>query len=206
MKPSELIKVCPIEVGDDYLPYVTSPFGNRIYKGKHRFHHGVDMVVDHKGKHLTGRVVTCFEKAVIVFSGHYGSAGNSIILLDMSSSTGLFNKLCVSKTIYEASKTIFGVPNSIYEASKTIFGVPNSIYEASKTIFGVPNSIYEASKTIFGVPNSIYEASKNIFGVSNSICEASKNIFGVSNSILKNYLHSYLNGLLVDYFLNFSTS
>ncbi|GMT49422.1 MAG: hypothetical protein IEMM0008_0961 [bacterium] len=26
---------------------------------------------------------------------------------------GLFNKLCVSKTIYEASKTIFGVPNSI---------------------------------------------------------------------------------------------
>ncbi len=89
MKPSELIKACPIEVKDDYLPYVTSPFGNRIYKGKHRFHHGVDMVVDHKGKHLTGRVVNCFEKAVIVFSGHYGNAGNSIILLDMSSSTRL---------------------------------------------------------------------------------------------------------------------
>ena len=104
MKSSEIIQFYPLEVKDNYLPKVTSDYGTRVLHGREEFHHGVDMVISHNDKSLTGPVCSCFDKAVIVFSGPYGTAGNTVILMDLENSTKLRRVLacyCHLEHIYD---------------------------------------------------------------------------------------------------------
>ncbi len=104
MKLEEIIRACPLTTQDGYEPYITSNYGTRIYNGKEDFHHGIDMVIKYQNKMMTSPVQCCFERATIVFAGAYGNAGNSIILMDQSTSTRLQRIVacyCHLETIYD---------------------------------------------------------------------------------------------------------
>ncbi len=87
MTKKHYITYLPVKNSKETKPFMTSPYGERNLNGKNQFHHGVDLIVSTGKNHLTSKITSCFEKAVIIFAGHLGTAGNLIILLDIKSST-----------------------------------------------------------------------------------------------------------------------